>query len=544
MNHGGLSQSATSQDTKGGKRGSLPLWRNKAHSRLVWRLAATFLLTTLTIVLVLGATVYLLTRYYVLERLEADLSAQAGFYAAYGAQLASSEAELAALAPTLVRHFAPQADLNVRVFAASSGTILAATEDIGPQPSQVALRALAYRSPTLFTSSSRDLPGRRYAAQAIQAGSPAGAGSETAIGVVEVSRTTQVHERFLTSLRRILYVAVLLAAALTLLVSTVLARRLSRPISDMEQATQRIAAGDLDTRLAGYGSDELGRLAASINHMAARLTQLEEARSQFISEIAHDLRTPLAGIKGLLVNLIDVSTVDDPAGENDSAAGMASLRLAERETDRLIRLVNQLLDLARWQGGRLALDRHPTDICALARSAAALCQERARHRNIELRVDLPAGASSDAPDDAPGHAPGELPPIHADADRLERVLLNLLDNAIRFTPGGGQVLLTVEKRADEVEISVLDTGRGMSEQEQQHAFEAHYRGQGGGSGLGLTISQAIVQAHGGRMGIESPIGGREAGILRQAQDADPGALKAGPLSPSKAGTRVWFTLPL
>jgi signal transduction histidine kinase len=485
-------------------------------------------LTTLTIVLVLGATVYLLTRYYVLERLEADLTTQAGFYAAYGAQLASSEEELAALAPTLVRHFAPQADLNVRVFAASSGALLAATEDVGPQPSQISLRALGYRSPSVFTPSSRDLPGRRYAAQAIRAAPAGGAGAETVIGVVEVSRTTQIHERFLASLRRILVIAVLLAAALTLLVSTLLARRLSRPIGDMERATQRIAAGDLDTRLAEYGPDELGRLAASINHMADQLKQLEQARTRFIGEIAHDLRTPLTGIKGLLVNLIDVSAAHRPGEKDASPAGLASLRLAERETDRLIRLVNQLLDLARWRGGRLTIDRRPTDVCELARAAVALCEERARHRNIDLRADLAAGT--------PGDRPGTPLSVHADADRLERVLLNVLDNAIRFTPGGGQVLLTVEKRADEIEISVLDTGRGMSEQEQQHAFEAYYGGESGGSGLGLTISQAIVQAHGGRMGIESPVGATGATILRQAQDVS--------LSLPKGGTRVWFTLPL
>jgi signal transduction histidine kinase len=490
----------------------------------VWRLAATFLLTTLTIVLVLSATVYLLTRYYVIERLQTDLSAQADFYAAYGAQLASSERELAALGPTLVRHFAPQADLNVRVFAASSGTLLAATEDVGPQPSQVALRALGYRSPTLFTPSSRDLPGRRYAARAIRVTSAADTGSGAMIGVVEVSRTTQVHERFLYSLRRILTVAVLLAAALALLVSALLARRLSRPISDMEQATQRIAAGDLDTRLVEVGPDELGSLATSINHMAARLQQLDETRTRFIGEIAHDLRTPLTGIKGLLINLIDAFAGHGP-DEDAAVTGMASLELAERETDRLIRLVNQLLDLARWQGGRLALDRRPTDVCALTQAAGTLCEERAHHRNIDLCVHLPVGTAGGASDDAPGESPrepsGDPPPVCADADRIERVLLNLLDNAIRFTPSGGRVLLTVERCADEVEISVLDTGRGMSADEQQHAFEAYYHGQGGGSGLGLAISRAIVQAHGGRMGIESPL------------DVEKGS-----------GTRVWFTLPL
>ena len=474
---------------------------------LAWRLGMAYLLTTLAIVLALGAAVYLYTAYTVHGRLEAELDAQADFYAAYAAQLAGSEGELAGLAATLVDLFAAQADLNVRVFAAGDGVLLAATQDIGPQPSRAALAALRYRSPAVFTQRSRDMPGRRYAAQEVIAGG-------RTIGVVEVSRSTQANERTLAALRRILLLAVAVAAALSLLVSALLARRLSRPIRDMEWATRRIAAGDLDVRLEDYPPDELGRLAGSINDMAGQLKRLEDARAQFIGEIAHDLRTPLTALKGLLVNLIDASgTGDAPPVE-----GRPSLQLAERETDRLIRLVNQLLDLARWQAGRLALNRRSVDLCAIARAALALNGERADHRRLDLRADLPAGPL----------------PVYVDPDRLERVLFNLLDNAIRFTPGGGQVVLSVRRGKDsalsadqspaskgKVEVSVRDTGRGMSEEERLRAFEPYYRGEGGGTGLGLTIARAIVEAHGGQMGIESPTD-RERG----------------------GGTRVWFTLPL
>ena len=102
--------------------------------------------------------------------------------------------------------------------------------------------------------------------------------------------------------------------------------------------------------------------------------------------------------------------------------------------------------------------------------------------------------------------PSNLPTISADPDRIQRVILNLLDNGIKFTPGGGQVTLTVRRKASEIEIGVQDTGRGLSDEEQERAFEPYYRGQGGGAGLGLTIARAIVQAHGGQMGIESTKG--------------------------------------
>jgi signal transduction histidine kinase len=465
----------------------LPRWRRS----LAWRLATTYLLTTLLIVLTLSVAVYLSTAFYLDERLEAELAAQADFYAAYAAHLAPDERALAGLAPTIVALFAPQADLNVRLFAASNGTLLGATQDIGPQPSRAALMELHYRSPTLFTQPSRDLPHRRYAARAVVVG-------DRSIGVVEVSRSTLASERFLTTLRHILLVTILAAAVTSLLVSMFLARQLSGPIRDMEQATRRIAAGDLDVRLGDYPPDEIGRLAESINHLAGRLKHLETARARFISEISHDLRTPLTAIKGLLVNLIDASG----PGEQPS------LEIAERETDRLIRLVNQLLDFSRWQGGRLQLNRRPVDVGVIASAAVTLSEGRAHHRHIALKADIPPS----------------LPTIAADPDRLQQVILNLLDNAIKFTPGGGQVTLAVSQGEGEIGVSVQDTGRGMSDEERERAFEAYYRGEGGGSGLGLTIARAIVEAHGGRMGIESSLGQgtrvwfilRQA--LRQAQD--------------------------
>jgi signal transduction histidine kinase len=456
---------------------------------LAQRLATTYLLTTLLVLVILSVVVYFSTSFYLDQRLETELDAQADFYAAYAASLAADERALSSLAPTVASLFAPQADLTVRFFAASNGALLAATQDIGPEPSRVALRELRYRSPTVFTPSSRDLPHRRYAARQIVV-------DDGTVGVVEVSKSTLPSEEFLSTLRTILLAAVLVAALLSLLVSVLLARRLSGPVREMEQATRRIATGDLDVRLGNYPAnsrpaDEVGRLAQSIDHMAARLKHLEAARAQFIGEVSHDLRTPLTAIKGLLINLIDAAGPDE----------RPSLEIAERETDRLIRLVNQLLDFSRWQGGQLKLDCQVIDIGAVAREAVALCEGRAGHRSVALSADIPA----------------DLPQISADADRLQRVILNLLDNAIRFTPGGGEVTLAVKQDAAGIEVRVQDTGRGMSEEEQARAFEPYYRGEGGGAGLGLAIAQAIVEAHGGQMGIESTPG---------------------------QGSRVWFILPL
>jgi signal transduction histidine kinase len=164
-------------------------------------------------------------------------------------------------------------------------------------------------------------------------------------------------------------------------------------------------------------------------------------------------------------------------------------------------LVNQLLDFSRWQGGRLELNCRSVDVGDIARDAVGLSAGRAHHRNVDLTAEIPQG----------------LPMVPADPDRLQRVILNLLDNGIKFTPGGGQVALAVRQKGKEIEISVQDTGLGMSEEERARAFEPYYRGEGGGAGLGLTIARAIVEAHGGRMDIERG---------------------------ETHGSRVWFTLPL
>jgi signal transduction histidine kinase len=453
-------------------------WRS-----LTWRLAAIYSLTSLVIVLVLGVAVHFLTEYYLHERLEEELGAQAGFYAAYAAQLARDEATLAGAAPTIVDLFAPQADLNVRFFSVSTGALLASTEDLGSLPSREALAELRYRSPSLITRPGLQQPHRRYEARAVLVGGGA-------IGVVEVSRSTLGIEGFLATLRQILLVVLVVALAVSLLVSVLLARQLSAPVLDMEEATARIAEGDRDVRLRRYPANELGRLAEGINFMAERLQGLEAARTQFISEVSHDLRTPLTAIKGMLVNMID------DAGPKERS----SLEIAERETDRMIRLVNQLLDYSRWEAGKLTLNLRPVDVGEICSSVVGLSQMAAQHRGIVLSEDI---------------APS-LPTIVADSDRLQRVVFNLLENAIKFTPRGGQIRLAVDRHQDGVQISVQDTGRGMTDEEVERAFQSEWGGEGGSTGLGLNIARAIVEEHGGRMGIESRPG---------------------------HGTRVWLILP-
>jgi signal transduction histidine kinase len=443
------------------------------------RLALVFGLISLLVVVIMGLAIYLLTARYLEGRAEDDLAALADFYAVYSASTAPDEARLAVLAPQITSFFAPQAGYVVRLFSTRNGLLLASTRDIGPLPSSASLAELGHRRPSLFLAASQDQPGRLYAARPV-----VGAGGVN-LAVVEVSRDMGETLAFLGALRLVLAGAGGVALVAALVASLLLARPLARPLRQMESATRAIATGDLSRRLPVTSHDEVGRLAASINHMAADLDRLEAARREFIAKISHDLRTPLTAIKGFIVNLQDSA----PTEMQTSLASM------DEQADRLIRLVNDLLALSRLQRGELRLRCAATDLAAVARSAAELVEGRARRLGVALILDLPL----------------DLPPISADADRLQQVVVNLLDNALKFTPAGGRVWLRILYDENAVDLVVADEGPGLGEVEKERVFEPYYRGPGGGAGLGLTIAHEIVAAHGGQIWLEArPEGGTEA----------------------------------
>jgi two-component system sensor histidine kinase KdpD len=229
----------------------------------------------------------------------------------------------------------------------------------------------------------------------------------------------------------------------------------------------------------------------------ARLAQLDaetnQLRAAMFSSVTHDLRTPLASIKAGVTSLLDTSTVHDEAQEHDLL-----LTILE-ETDRLNRLVGNILDLARIRAGALIPRRVPTDVEEVAEAVVA----RMRPQLGTVRLDLQLA--------------DELPEIAADPVQLDQVLTNLLENASRHSPPGGTVRLAVERGDDAVRVRVADEGPGIPEAQREKVFEPFYRGreepERPGSGLGLAIVRAIVVAHGGRIWIEETAGGGTAVIV-------------------------------
>lgn len=290
-------------------------------------------------------------------------------------------------------------------------------------------------------------------------------------------------------LNRVYRSLVLVAIGVTLaavLVSIILAQNIGGPLRQLTKASQAIAKGELGQQVTVNSQDEIGQLATAFNQMSRELAHSQQLRQQMTADIAHELRTPLSIILGHAEALQD--GVLPPAPE--------TFALIHDEASRLNRLVEELRTLTLAEAGELQLLSRPVPPQALLEKMIIAYTPRAQQQAITLRLDCPAG----------------LPTLTIDPDRMAQVLANLLDNALRHTPAGGQITLAATHQPPHVSLSIRDTGIGIAPQDLPHIFNRFYRGeksrnrQSGGSGLGLAIAKSIVQAHGGQIEARSDPG--------------------------------------
>jgi signal transduction histidine kinase len=280
-----------------------------------------------------------------------------------------------------------------------------------------------------------------------------------------------------------LVLTTVIATIAALAVSLFVTRRIVRPISRMAAASQAIAAGNYQTRVVIREHDELGDLAASLNGMAAALEDAEQRRVHLIGDVAHEIRTPLATVRGYLEGLSD--GVVEPSPEL-----FAQLH---DETGRLQRLVDDLQELSRVESGRVALTPRRIAPARLIDAAVSRLASAFDEKGVRLSVERGSG----------------LPDVLADEDRTIQVLTNLLSNALRYTPGEGEVRLGAAREDQFIRFSVRDTGTGIASEHLSRVFDRFYRVDParsramGGSGIGLTIARSLVESQGGSIGAES-----------------------------------------
>jgi len=280
--------------------------------------------------------------------------------------------------------------------------------------------------------------------------------------------------------------ATLAAVATSLFVSALIVTPLQRLLA----ASRRIAAGHYAERVPTGATDELGTLAAQFNTMAAELEAAERRRVALIGDVAHELRTPLATLEGYTEGLLD--GVVEPGAE--------TWALLHDEAGRLRRLVQDLQELSRAEARQIPLHIHPTTPSVLVAQALARVAAQFAEKQIILTNMVPA----------------DLPTVQADSDRIIQVLINLLGNTLRYTPAEGAVCISAEQNDGAVVFHIADSGIGIPPEHLPQLFERFYRVDKararalGGSGIGLTIAKALVQAHDGQIWAESPGAGEGA----------------------------------
>jgi len=283
----------------------------------------------------------------------------------------------------------------------------------------------------------------------------------------------------------------LLSLLIGIFLSIWMSRSVTRPVSQLAEATQAIGRRDLSYRVQTKGSQELLDLAQSFNRMAEELEHAETTRRNLMADVAHELRTPLAVLDGNLRALLDgVHELNED-----------EIALLYEQTHHLSRLVDDLREISLAEADQLSLNRQEVDLARLVRETVAHFDLLAQEQGIQLAAEL----------DDPLVHPG------LDENRIRQVLHNLLSNAFRYTPRGGKVEISAKRLSanNELDITVKDTGAGISPEELPHIFDRFYRAEEatsrdrGGTGLGLAIVKAIVEAHGGRISVNS--GGRNQG---------------------------------
>lgn len=280
----------------------------------------------------------------------------------------------------------------------------------------------------------------------------------------------------------------LIGGAIAFLFVTILSRRIVKPLNQMKIAARKVASGEFGQRIPVVGKDEIADLSQSFNNMVVALENLEQMRNDFIGSVSHELRTPITTIKGFIQGILD--DVIPPENQREY------LTIARDEVQRMQNLVNDLLDLAKTQGGEKMLKMSDFDINELIRRCVITLQQMLIEKNLEFKADFE----------------DERMFVHADREAIQRVILNLLHNAIKFTPENGEITVRTYIEKDKAYISVEDTGKGIPKDEIKYIFERFYKTDKSrsedrtGVGLGLAIVRNIILAHNETINVESEEG--------------------------------------
>lgn len=290
-----------------------------------------------------------------------------------------------------------------------------------------------------------------------------------------------------TQLRRLSAIVIILAALIATILTYFLSKYFSRPLQDMSRVASEIAKGDFSGSVTVKSKDELGALAQSFNHMAGQLAKAEKMRKDFIANISHELRTPISFISGVLQG------IDDKAFNPQEEKKYVSLSI--KEIERVNGLINDMLELSRIEHGDIKLELQKVDLQELI--LEILAEKEPQFLKKDLRPELNFTGKTY---------------VLADPYRIKQVILNLVGNAIKFSPPKSAIIIGIKKDLSEATVWIKDFGPGIAEEEQEYIWDRFYKidktrkREEGGAGLGLAITKMLVEAHKGSIGVKSELG--------------------------------------
>ena len=306
-------------------------------------------------------------------------------------------------------------------------------------------------------------------------------GDDLPLGYVRLVTSLSQVNRELWITFSLLSVVGLIVVMISVLSGMYFIKSIVEPVQAINDTARQIAMGDFEARIESESSDEIGELCNSINYMAGELDLAERMKNEFISSVSHGLRTPLTAIKGWGETVL--------ASQNDQEVLRKGLDVIINESERLSNIVEDLLDFSRLQNGQFSFKMEKCDVTAELEEAVLTYTDAANRAGVELIFDQGE----------------EIPLITADGGRLRQVFINIIDNAMKYTPQGGKILADVHSDGGSVTVMISDTGCGIPEEELDRVTAKFYKGKKAthGSGIGLAVADEIVQAHGGMLDISS-----------------------------------------
>jgi signal transduction histidine kinase len=305
------------------------------------------------------------------------------------------------------------------------------------------------------------------------------------VGVLRfITSLTPINEQIKDIIKVFSLIGVL-TIALTGIISFVLANGVVGPIKQVTKVAEEMAKGDFNVRSTEKSNDEVGRLSATLNYMADEIIKKERIKNEFLASVSHELRTPLTSIKGWAIILNDTK-------DRDGEIFKDGLKIIEEETERLSGMVEELLDFSKLLSGNMTLQMVRTDVAELVEYIKQHMTPVAQRSKISFSVEYP----------------DQLPQLVLDINRIKQVLINVLDNAFKFTQQGGRVRFAAYEAEGYLIMEVEDNGCGISPQELPYVKEKFYRGKNSksSSGIGLSVAYEIIKRHGGELDIESSPG--------------------------------------